>query len=253
MNPLINSNLLFILNSALLTKIGAAPFHYWFPEVIEGLNWVNCLILLTWQKIAPIILLINNALNEKFIIFIISFCLIISALSGFNQIRIRKIIAYSSINHIGWMLSSIIISKSIWRIYFLIYTFISINLIFIFQKFNCFYLTQIIYLINQNKILKINFFLNFLSLGGIPPFIGFFPKWLNINWLISSNNFFLPLILIILTLIILFIYLRTIFSSIIINHREYKIYSIKNKIFLPILNFLSISLLIFCTLLFNFL
>lgn len=251
-NPLINFNLLLILSSALLTKIGAAPFHYWFPEVIEGLNWINCLILLTWQKIAPIILLINNSLNKNFIFLIIVACLIIRTLIRFNQIRIRKILAYSSINHIGWILSSILISKSIWLIYFLIYTFISINLIWIFYNSNCFYLTQILTLTNQNKILKINFIINFFSLGGIPPFIGFLPKWLNINRLISTNNFLLTLILITLTLIILFIYIRSIFTSVVIRHREYKLLKNKNNFSLSLINFLSLRSLIFCTLLFNF-
>lgn len=251
-NPLINFNLLLILNSALLTKIGSAPFHYWFPEVMEGLNWVNCLILLTWQKIAPIILLINNFLNKNFIFLVIAACLIIRTLIRFNQISLRKILAYSSINHIGWILSSILISKSIWLIYFFIYTFISINLIYIFYNSNCFYLTQILTLTNQNKILKINFIINFFSLGGIPPFIGFLPKWLNINWLVSTNNFLLTTILITLTLIIFFVYIRSIFTSIVIRHREYKLFKIKSKFYLSLINFFSLRLLIFCTLLFNF-
>lgn len=213
---------------------------------------MNCLILLTWQKIAPIVLLINNILNNNFILIIILSCLIIRTLLGFNQIRIRKIIAYSSINHIGWILSSILISKSIWIIYLIIYIFISINLIFIFNYTKCYYLTQLITLINQNKILKINFLINFLSLGGIPPFIGFFPKWLNINWLIENNNFFLTLILIVLTLIILYIYVRSIFTSLVIRHNEYKIPKNNTKFILSTINFISLSSLTLCTLIFNF-
>nr|ALO77283.1 NADH deshydrogenase subunit 2 [Scraptia sp. SCR02] len=251
-NPVMNSNLLLILNSALLTKVGAAPFHYWFPEVMEGLNWINCMILLTWQKIAPMILVMNNLLNKEFLFMIIITSLIISTIMSFNQISLRKIMAYSSINHIGWMISSILISKSIWFIYFSIYTFISINLIYIFNKFNCYYLTQLLSLINQNKILKINFMMNFLSLGGIPPFIGFFPKWLNINWLILNNNYTLTFMLIMFTLIMLYIYIRMTFTSIVIMHNEYKMLNKSPSLMFSIMNFVSLTLLIFCTMMFNF-
>nr|ARH54338.1 NADH dehydrogenase subunit 2 [Cyrtanaspis phalerata] len=252
-NPLMNSNLLMIMNSALLMKIGSAPFHFWFPEVMEGLNWMNCLILLTWQKIAPMVLIMNNNLNVKFLFIITIFCLLVSALMGFNQISLRKIMAFSSINHIGWMISSMMISKSIWFIYFSIYTFISINLISIFLLFNCYFINQLISLLNSNKMIKINFMMNFLSLGGLPPFIGFLPKWLNVNWLINNNNFLLAFILIILTLITLFIYIRIMFSTIVIMHNEFKLkLNSLNYSFLTF-NFISLILLMFSTMMFNYL
>ena len=56
----LNSLSYYIFNSAILIKIGAAPFHFWYLEVAEGLRWIRLLILITWQKIAPIILIIYN-------------------------------------------------------------------------------------------------------------------------------------------------------------------------------------------------
>ena len=49
-----NSYSRIIIISSLLLKRGTAPFHFWFPNVIEGLSWINSLILITWQKIAPL-------------------------------------------------------------------------------------------------------------------------------------------------------------------------------------------------------
>lgn len=167
-NPLINSTLILILNSALIIKLGAAPFHFWFPEVIEGLSWNNVLILLTWQKIAPIILIINNKINDQFIISIIAISLLTRTIIGFNQTRLRKIIAFSSINHIAWIIAAIMVSRSVWLIYFTIYTIINLNIIIIFKKSNSYYINQINNSINKNKLIKLSFIINFLSLGGSP-------------------------------------------------------------------------------------
>lgn len=241
-----------IINSALLTKIGAAPFHAWFPEVLEGLNWINCLIILTWQKIAPIILLIYNIEITLFLTCVIIFSSILGGILGLNQIRLRKIIAYSSINHISWIIARIINFQTIWLIYFLTYSFININIILILKQLNIFYLKQFNNSLNLNKKFKFFFILNFLSLGGLPPFFGFLPKWLTINNLIQNNFFFIRILLIVFTLITLFFYLRLSFSSLIINTNETLIFH-KQKInfFLIFFNFLSLSRLLTSTFIFR--
>nr|YP_009441747.1 NADH dehydrogenase subunit 2 [Vincenzellus ruficollis]AOY39292.1 NADH dehydrogenase subunit 2 [Vincenzellus ruficollis] len=253
-SPWMNSSLLLILNSALLTKLGAAPFHFWFPEVMEGLNWMNCFIILTWQKIAPMILIMNNNLNLNFLLFIIISSLLISTLMGFNQTSLRKILTFSSINHISWMLSSMWISFSIWLIYLLIYFIINFNIILMFYYTNSFYLNQLSNNLNSNNLIKISFLLNFLSLGGLPPFIGFLPKWLTINWLIFNNYLILTLMLILFTLIMLFVYIRIILTSLILNFSQSKIPLTKIKKFtLLFMNFFSMFSLISFMFFFNFL
>nr|YP_009434138.1 NADH dehydrogenase subunit 2 [Hycleus phaleratus]APB02791.1 NADH dehydrogenase subunit 2 [Hycleus phaleratus]ATP06055.1 NADH dehydrogenase subunit 2 [Hycleus phaleratus] len=242
-----------LLNSALLTKLGAAPFHYWFPEVMEGLNWMNCMILLTWQKIAPMCILIMSNPNTSFMIIIILASLIVSTIMSFNQISLRKIMAYSSINHIAWMLSAMLISTSIWFIYLLIYLIITINITSIFTHGKLMFINQLAFFMNQNKINKISLMINFLSLGGLPPFLGFLPKWFTINWMIIENFPILAFLLIILTLIMLFVYVRLILSSLIIQSSESKIPSKKLSSFLIyLINFISLSSLFSCTFLFNF-
>nr|YP_009935557.1 NADH dehydrogenase subunit 2 [Omosita colon]QNS37162.1 NADH dehydrogenase subunit 2 [Omosita colon]QVG61286.1 NADH dehydrogenase subunit 2 [Omosita colon] len=241
-----------MMNSGLMIKLGAAPFHFWFPEVMEGLNWNFCLIMLTWQKIAPMILIMNNIYFNMFTYTVIITCSLISGIQGINQISLRKILTYSSINHIGWMLASMLYSHSIWFLYFLIYSIISINIILIFNSMNIFYLKQLINTMNYNKLLKMLFSLNFLSLGGLPPFLGFLPKWLTINYLINNNLYILSTILIISTLVTLYFYLRITFNSLMMYSSENLNHNFKMNNFVIIFNLISISGLIMCTFILNF-
>nr|YP_009700010.1 NADH dehydrogenase subunit 2 [Dermestes coarctatus]QEK77746.1 NADH dehydrogenase subunit 2 [Dermestes coarctatus] len=253
-NSLILPNQLMIMNSAILMKMGAAPFHFWFPEIIEGLSWMNSFILMTWQKVAPMIILINSLKTTFLVTIVIIFSMIVSGIMGINQTSIRKILAYSSINHVGWMISSLLVWQSIWLIYISIYTLISFNMIMILKTLNIFHIKQLINSMNSNKPLKMTFIMNFLSLGGIPPFIGFLPKWLTINFLIEQNMVFLSMIMIIFTLLTIFFYMRITFTTMVIFTQETskKIninFKMKN---LLILNLLTLSSLMICTLLFNF-
>nr|YP_010309678.1 NADH dehydrogenase subunit 2 [Actenodia billbergi]UMR54795.1 NADH dehydrogenase subunit 2 [Actenodia billbergi] len=250
--PMVNSALEMLLNSALLTKLGAAPFHYWFPEVMEGLDWFNCSILLTWQKIAPMCLIMTSFYSTTFMIFIIMASLIVSILMSLNQISLRKILAFSSINHIAWMLSAMITSISVWLIYFLIYAFITLNITYIFNYGKLLFIHQLPAFINQSKIVKISMLINFLSLGGLPPLLGFLPKWLTINWLVIQGMPILAFFLIVLTLVMLFVYVRLIMSTILIQHSETKLIGYKMSAFSMFMyNFILIFSLMGCTLIFN--
>nr|QNG56223.1 NADH dehydrogenase subunit 2 [Platisus bicolor] len=252
-NLIMNLNFLTImLNSSLLTKMGAAPFHFWFPEVMEGLNWFNCFIILTWQKIAPMIIMMYNINLIKFFTFIILISSLIGSMMGLNQISMRKIFTFSSINHIGWMISTMLYCQSIWLIYFLTYTMINFNLIIIFMKFNIFYLKQLFNSLNNNKSIKFLFMLNFLSIAGIPPFLGFMPKWLTVNNLIYNKLFMISLFLIIFTLISLYYYLRIMFSTLILNMSETPNQTYNKTFFIYFFNFINLMSLITCTLIFNF-
>nr|QWB85742.1 NADH dehydrogenase subunit 2 [Acanthocinus griseus] len=242
-----------ILNSSLYMKIGAAPFHFWLPEVMEGLNWNNNLILLTWQKIAPMIILFYNLNTMMLTLLVIVISSMISGVMGLNQISLRKIMAYSSISHISWMLSSMLFNQILWIYYFMIYCIISFNIIYILNYYNIYYLKQMFNVMNINKNLKLTFMMNFFSLGGLPPFLGFLPKWLVINNLVNNHFYFLSLILILTTLITLFFYLRLTFSSILINFSETLVVQFNSmNNFIMVLNLISLMGLIFCSMIFNF-
>nr|YP_010439630.1 NADH dehydrogenase subunit 2 [Pida apicalis]UTC33522.1 NADH dehydrogenase subunit 2 [Pida apicalis] len=241
-----------MINSSMLMKMGSAPFHFWFPNIIEGLSWFNNFILMSWQKISPMIIL-SYYLNKNFIFIIIILNVIIGALGGLNQTSLRKLMAFSSINNLGWMISSIMISENLWILFFFIYTLMISIMCFFFNMMNMFFINQL-FINNINSLIKINLMINFLSLGGLPPFIGFFPKWIIINFLINNNFLFLIFIMIMTSLIVLFFYIRIIYSSFMFNYLKMKWYNmyIKNNKFslINIFSFLSLSSMIFSTLVF---
>nr|YP_009251312.1 NADH dehydrogenase subunit 2 [Hapsodrilus ignifer]AIQ80109.1 NADH dehydrogenase subunit 2 [Hapsodrilus ignifer] len=250
----IQSMFLLMMNSALVTKMGTAPFHFWFPEVMEGLDWMNCLLILTWQKIAPMVLLMYNVTFNLFMTTVIISSMVVSGIMGVNQISMRKILAYSSINHMGWMLSSMMIMETIWLYYFLIYSVITINLAMIMNKMKIFFLNHLYQSMNENPMTKMWFVLNFLSLSGIPPFLGFLPKWLTIQALVMNEMIMLPIVMIVMTLITIFMYMRISLSTILMNINEQG-WSQTNLWFnsniLSMMNFVAISSLVFVTMMFN--
>nr|WCQ78429.1 NADH dehydrogenase subunit 2 [Agriotes sp. GTI-28] len=252
----IQSTFMLTMNSSLLTKMGMAPFHFWFPEVMEGLDWLNCLLILTWQKIAPMVLLMYNMSFTMFTSIIIMASMLISGIMGVNQVSLRKIMAYSSINHMGWMISTMMIMETIWMYYFIIYTVISINVIMILKSTKIFFLNQLFQSMNSSMMTKMFFIMNFLSLSGIPPFLGFLPKWLTVQILVQNNLIFLPAMMIVMTLITVYMYMRIALSTILMNVNESNWnpnmnLSMFSKFYLAMMNFFTIMSLIMVTMLFN--
>nr|AXY66781.1 NADH dehydrogenase subunit 2 [Lymantria monacha] len=244
-----NFFLSIMINSSMLMKMGSSPFHFWFPNIVEGLSWFNNFILMTWQKITPMIIL-SYYLNKNFIIIVVMMNVIIGALGGLNQTSLRKLMAFSSINNLGWMLTSIMISENLWLFFFSIYSFMISIMCFLFSMMNIYFINQL-FMNNMTPIIKINLLINFLSLGGLPPFIGFFPKWIIINFLINNQFYFLTMIMIMMSLIILFFYIKIIYSSIMFNYMKmkwFKVFIKNNKIMIiNMFSFFSISSMIIST------
>nr|YP_010230448.1 NADH dehydrogenase subunit 2 [Rhodinia fugax]QSV08489.1 NADH dehydrogenase subunit 2 [Rhodinia fugax] len=241
-----------IINSSLLMKMGSAPFHFWFPNIVEGLSWFNNFILMTWQKITPMILL-SYYFNKNFLYLMIIFNIMIGSIEGLNQTSLRKLMAFSSINNLGWMIFSIMISENLWIFYFIMYSFLISIMCFFFFNLNMFFINQL-FINNINPLIKINLLINFLSLGGLPPFLGFLPKWIMINFLIINKLYLLTFLFIMSSLIIIFFYIRIMYSCFMFNYfkmKWLKIY-LKNNV-LWIMNFfsmISISGMILSTFLF---
>nr|YP_009504396.1 NADH dehydrogenase subunit 2 [Macrodorcas seguyi]AWX65986.1 NADH dehydrogenase subunit 2 [Macrodorcas seguyi]QDH52447.1 NADH dehydrogenase subunit 2 [Macrodorcas seguyi] len=250
-----NSQSGLIFNTSLLLKMGSAPLHFWFPEVMEGLSWFNSMILLTWQKIAPMILLSYSSKTLILLIVAIISCMFVSGVLGQNHLSLRKIMAYSSINHIGWMIGASMFFEAVWLIYFLIYSLITLNIIIMFKKLNIFFMKQLTLSMNQEPTIKIFFILNFLSLGGLPPFLGFFPKWLTIQVMINENFSSLAIIMILTTLATLYFYMRVTFSTLVLSTNSLMMIPnpTSHKFFIMTTNLVTLASLILSTLIFNIL
>nr|YP_010274839.1 NADH dehydrogenase subunit 2 [Gerosis phisara]YP_010968380.1 NADH dehydrogenase subunit 2 [Gerosis sinica]UJV31534.1 NADH dehydrogenase subunit 2 [Gerosis phisara]WNO18697.1 NADH dehydrogenase subunit 2 [Gerosis sinica] len=245
----INNLFSILINSSMMMKMGSAPFHFWFPNIIEGMSWLNCFILMSWQKITPMILL-SYYMNNYFLMLIMMINVIIGAIGGINQTSLRKLMSFSSINNLGWMMFAIMISEFLWLLYFFIYTFMISIMCFIFYIMNIYFINQL-FIFNMNMMLKFFLFINFLSMGGLPPFLGFFPKWIMINFMISNKFYIISFIFILMSLITLFFYIRIVYSCILFNYLKLKWFKIflKNNYFIIILitSLISITGMIFST------
>nr|BDL61389.1 NADH dehydrogenase subunit 2 [Percnon planissimum] len=215
---LFTSLLLILL--ALLLKLGAAPFHFWLPQVMEGLKWSQIFILSTIQKLAPMILLsymMNSLFLSKLLILFSILSSMVGALGGLNLMSLRKIIAFSSINHMSWMFIAILISDTMWFMYFLLYSIILFSII---SMFKAMYADNIVNLVKPgqaNILFNVMISFNILSLSGLPPFTGFIPKWFLIQ-MMANNNLFLPLFFLLFSsLITLYYYLRMVIPFILLQ------------------------------------
>lgn len=206
-----------LISLTLLLKRGVAPFHFWLPRVIEGLSWFSNALIITWQKIAPLII-ISYYINLNLLIFCIILSIIFGRLGGLNQSSLRKLIAFSSINHLGWLLARLLYRENLWLLYFYFYSFLSLRIILIFYNFNLLNINQTFKITPYNFLSKISLFSILLSMGGLPPFLGFFPKWIVLEIIVNIKIMFILIIIVFFTLITLFFYLRIRYSALLIGH-----------------------------------
>nr|WGO57899.1 NADH dehydrogenase subunit 2 [Cyrtonotula longialata] len=209
-----------MISTPLLMKSGAAPMHWWFPSVMEGLSWSNCFILMTIQKIAPLMLISYMINFSIFMTLIILMSVMIGAIGGYNQTSIRKILTYSSINHMGWMLTAMLMGENMWMLYFVIYSLLTLTVIVIITPLQISFVNQTYLINNNNKIMKFLLFSSLLSLGGLPPFLGFLPKWMIIQFMLINWSTTIISIMVISSLITLYYYLRISYSAFIILNEE---------------------------------
>nr|QGQ56388.1 NADH dehydrogenase subunit 2 [Pseudachorutes palmiensis] len=202
----LNQNHEMILTAVLLMKAGVAPLHFWFPQVMVCSSWPQCMLLLTWQKLAPFVLL--SFLTNKLVEVSIMISAVVGGLGALNQTDLKLLLTYSSIAHSAWMLSIIYINELVWILYFISYIFIILSTLYLFLKLQISNLT-LFQLIKMPSNLKLMFLLNFFSLAGLPPLLGFIIKILILNTLMSVGfSLLLVLFMISASFISFYYYLR---------------------------------------------
>nr|YP_009351651.1 NADH dehydrogenase subunit 2 [Procubitermes undulans]AQP30231.1 NADH dehydrogenase subunit 2 [Procubitermes undulans] len=217
-----NSYTSMIICTPLLLKSGAAPFHWWFPGVMEGLSWENCALLLTVQKAAPLMLLSYLMDINNFTLMIILASTIVGSIGGLNQTSMRKILTYSSINHTGWMLIALATSENLWMVYFTIYSTLAVAVVSAIKLSGVSFINQTMMTNKETALIKFMMFTSLLSLGGLPPFLGFLPKWIIIQSMITNNMAPLATVVVVTSLITLYYYLKISYSSFMILNMEPK-------------------------------
>nr|ABW73869.1 NADH dehydrogenase subunit 2 [Anolis krugi] len=204
-----------ILTMALAMKLGLAPMHFWLPEVLQGSTLITAFIISTWQKLAPmslVYLTINN-LPPMILLTLGIISSTTGGWAGLNQTQTRKIMAYSSIAHLGWMASIASIMTNIMIMNLMIYLIMTAALFFslIYSKSKTIKDTTSSW--TMSPTLTVTMMLTLLSLGGLPPLTGFLPKWLILEELITQNLTPLATALAMSALLSLFFYLRLAYTT----------------------------------------
>nr|AAV67550.1 NADH dehydrogenase subunit 2 [Anolis porcatus]AAV67551.1 NADH dehydrogenase subunit 2 [Anolis porcatus]AAV67552.1 NADH dehydrogenase subunit 2 [Anolis porcatus] len=204
-----------LLTMALAMKLGLAPMHFWLPEVIQGSTMTTAFIITTWQKLAPMSLIFLTMNNLSTTIFLLMGLLssLIGGWGGLNQTQTRKIMAYSSIAHLGWMATISSIMTNILIMNLLIYLIMTTSMFIslIISKSKTIQNTTSTWTLSPT--LTIIMMLSLLSLGGLPPLTGFVPKWLIMEELILQDLNLLATMMAMSSLLSLFFYLRLAYTT----------------------------------------
>nr|QOJ44902.1 NADH dehydrogenase subunit 2 [Allobates conspicuus] len=209
-NNLMNPLSTIFLSIAIATKLGIAPFHFWLPDVLQGLTMQTGWILSTWQKLAPMALLLQltQSINLTLITTMGLLSILIGGWGGINQNQIRKILAFSSIAHLGWMITILKISPPLSVLSFSLYIIMSSTLFYMFIIVNSTNIMQLATSWTKLPTLTALSLLSLLSLSGLPPLTGFMPKLLIAQEMIKQDLVLISFIMLSLTLLSLFFYLR---------------------------------------------
>nr|WNH18813.1 NADH dehydrogenase subunit 2 [Lutjanus mahogoni] len=177
-----------MITIALALKIGLAPTHAWLPEVLQGLDLTTGLILSTWQKLAPFALLLQiQPTNSSLLVLLGLMSTLIGGWGGLNQTQLRKILAYSSIAHLGWMILVLQFSPSLTLLTLLTYFIMTFSTFLVFKLNKATNINTLAISWAKAPALTSLTPLVLLSLGGLPPLTGFMPKWLILQELTKQD------------------------------------------------------------------
>nr|AAT78244.1 NADH dehydrogenase subunit 2 [Anolis sagrei]AAT78245.1 NADH dehydrogenase subunit 2 [Anolis sagrei] len=204
-----------LLTAALAMKLGLVPMHFWLPEVLQGSTLMTALIITTWQKLAPmtLIYLTINYLSTTILLLMGLTSTIIAGWAGLNQTQTRKIMAYSSIAHLGWMISISSIMTNLMVMNLIIYLIMTFALFqtLIFSKSKTIQDTTTTWTLSP--VVTAMTMALLLSLGGLPPLTGFLPKWLILEELVAQNLVPTATVMAMSALLSLFFYLRLTYTT----------------------------------------
>nr|ATX68962.1 NADH dehydrogenase subunit 2 [Smutsia gigantea] len=204
-----------IITVAMAMKLGMAPFHFWVPEVTQGIPLSSGMLLLTWQKIAPISILYQTlpTINLNLMMTMALLSILIGGWGGLNQTQLRKIMAYSSIAHLGWMMAIMLYNPNIAILNLLIYILMTLSMFMMLHHNSTTTTLSLSHLSNKMPLITAILLLILMSMGGLPPLSGFMPKWMIIQELTKNDMMMLPTLMAIMALLNLYFYLRLTYST----------------------------------------
>ena len=209
-------------------KISAVPFHMWAPDVYQGSPTSVTVLFAILPKIAALTVFIKflygpfiNLFEEwqAIIIFLSIASMILGAVAAIGQKNLKRLIAYSSISHMGYALAGLttgtnqgIQSSIIYLIIYLIMNLAFFSCLFMLKRKDKFYenIEDLSGLSKKHPILALSFLIILFSLAGIPPLAGFFAKFYIFMAVIQKEMYFLAIVGLLATVIAAFYYLRVI-------------------------------------------
>ena len=219
--------IVFIL-VGLAFKVSAVPFHMWTPDVYEGAPTSVTSFFALVPKIAAISVFIRfmyvpfiNVISEwqLIIIFLSIASMILGAVAAIGQNNIKRLMAYSSIGHMGYALAGLAVGNNegiqstiIYLTIYLLMNLGAFGLIFMMKRENIFYenINELSGLSKNHPILALSFLIILFSLAGIPPLAGFFAKFYIFMSVIEAKMYLLAIVGLVTTVISAFYYLRII-------------------------------------------
>nr|YP_010041770.1 NADH dehydrogenase subunit 2 [Nesotrochis steganinos]QPB15103.1 NADH dehydrogenase subunit 2 [Nesotrochis steganinos] len=204
-----------LLTTAIAMKLGLVPFHFWFPEVLQGSSPTTALLLSTMMKLPPIAILsmVHHSLNPTLLTTMAIASTALGGWMGLNQTQLRKILAFSSISHLGWMIAIITYSPKLTMLTFYLYTLMTSTIFLTINTTKTLKLATMMTSWAKTPALNAALMLTLLSLAGLPPLTGFLPKWLIIQELTKQEMTPAATIITMLSLLGLFFYLRLAYHS----------------------------------------
>nr|QXO33482.1 NADH dehydrogenase subunit 2 [Cinnyris fuelleborni]QXO33483.1 NADH dehydrogenase subunit 2 [Cinnyris fuelleborni]QXO33484.1 NADH dehydrogenase subunit 2 [Cinnyris fuelleborni]QXO33485.1 NADH dehydrogenase subunit 2 [Cinnyris fuelleborni]QXO33486.1 NADH dehydrogenase subunit 2 [Cinnyris fuelleborni] len=204
-----------ILTSAISMKLGLVPFHFWFPEVLQGSPLTTGLLLSTVMKLPPLTLLYLTApsLNPTVLVTMAILSAALGGWMGLNQTQIRKIMAFSSISHLGWMAIVLAYDPKLTLLNFYLYSMMTAAVFLTLNAIKALKLSTLMTAWTKTPSLNAMLLLTLLSLAGLPPLTGFLPKWLIIQELTKQDMALTATMIALLSLLSLFFYLRLVYCT----------------------------------------
>ena len=226
-NYVLTFGIVFIL-VGLAFKISAVPFHMWAPDVYEGSPTSVTLFFTMVPKIAALTVFIRflyvpflNLIDQwqMIIIFLSIASMLFGAIAAIGQTNIKRLIAYSSIGHIGYTLAGLAtgsnegIQSSI--VYITIYVIMNLaffSCLLMLKRNNQYYedIDDLSGLSKNHPLLSLSMLVILFSLAGIPPLAGFFAKFYIFTAVLEQSMYFLAIVGLLSTVIAAFYYLRII-------------------------------------------
>ena len=173
-----------LITISLLFKLSVAPFHMWAPDVYEGAPTIITALLATVPKIGifSILVQISPVINVILVCAVLS--IVYGAIGGLNQTKLKRLLAYSGITHMGFLLFGLAIGTfegiQASFVYMVVYIVMSICSFSVILALNLVkdQIIELSGLSRNNPVIALTFALTFLSIAGIPPLAGFLSKWL---------------------------------------------------------------------------